>query len=60
MSYCTTNNFEISPGVWTHNYTSDEVSSMEKYGCCQFFVCQIACPKVRFAAVAVCKSVSSC
>jgi hypothetical protein len=47
MSYCTESNFEIAPGLWTHNYTVNEVAGMEQYGCCQKFVCSIACPAVR-------------
>ena len=46
MAYCTEANFEISPGVWTHNYTKDALQGMEQYGCCQKFVCGIECPKV--------------
>jgi len=26
-NYCTTANFEIAPGLWTHNYTSDALAS---------------------------------
>uniref|UniRef100_A0A383W3V0 Uncharacterized protein n=2 Tax=Scenedesmaceae TaxID=3086 RepID=A0A383W3V0_TETOB len=44
MSYCTESNFEIAPGLWTHNHTVDEVAGMQQYGCCQKFVCSIACP----------------
>jgi hypothetical protein len=46
MAYCTAANFEISPGVWTHNYTADALSGLPEYGCCQKFVCGIDCPKV--------------
>ncbi|KAF6257333.1 Sodium:solute symporter family-domain-containing protein [Scenedesmus sp. NREL 46B-D3] len=45
MSYCTESNFEIAPGLWTHNYTVDAVAGMAEYGCCQKFVCSIACPE---------------
>jgi hypothetical protein len=45
MAYCTEANFEVSPGVWTHNYTKDDLAQTE-YGCCQKFVCGIECPKV--------------
>eukprot|EP00775_Hariotina_reticulata_P010197 gene10197-10358_t len=43
--YCTAANFEIAPGLWTHNHTVAELPSTE-FGCCQKFVCGIACPQV--------------
>lgn len=45
MAYCTEANLEVSPGVWTYNYTKDDLAQMG-YGCCQKFVCGIECPKV--------------
>jgi hypothetical protein len=35
MAYCTEDNFEISPGVFTHNFTVDQVEANPDYGCCQ-------------------------
>ncbi|KAF8071320.1 cho-1 [Scenedesmus sp. PABB004] len=43
--FCTSANFEIAPGLWTHNLTSSQVAADAAYGCCQKFVCGIACPK---------------
>ncbi|GLI60824.1 hypothetical protein VaNZ11_002935, partial [Volvox africanus] len=40
--YCTEDNFEISPGLFTHSLTKAHVE--EQYGCCQKFVCSIPCP----------------
>ncbi|EFJ45094.1 hypothetical protein VOLCADRAFT_94586 [Volvox carteri f. nagariensis] len=40
--YCTEDNFEISPGVFTHTLTKAQVE--QQYGCCQKYVCGIACP----------------
>ena len=33
--YCTEDNFEISPGLFTHKFTVAEVEALPKYGCCQ-------------------------
>ncbi|PNW87979.1 hypothetical protein CHLRE_01g009400v5 [Chlamydomonas reinhardtii] len=43
QTYCTEENFEISPGVFTHGLTVEEVNA--QYGCCQKFVCNIPCPQ---------------
>ena len=60
MSFCTESNFEISPGLWTHNHTKDALAGMDAYGCCQKFVCGIECPKVGRAGVAVMACSSTC
>ena len=43
-SYCTTDNFEIAPGVWTHNLTVSQVQADPTLGCCQKYVCALPCP----------------
>lgn len=42
--YCTASNFEISPGVFTHNLTVQQVEADAAYGCCQKFICGLPCP----------------
>ncbi|KAG2422590.1 hypothetical protein HXX76_015918 [Chlamydomonas incerta] len=42
MSYCTEANFQVAPGVFTHDYTVQEVEAAG--GCCQSFVCGVRCP----------------
>ena len=43
-TYCTTDDFEIAPGVWTHNLTVSQVEADPTLGCCQKYVCALPCP----------------
>ncbi|GBF92540.1 hypothetical protein Rsub_05154 [Raphidocelis subcapitata] len=43
--FCTEENFEISPGLFTHKFTVAQVKANPDYGCCQKFVCGLACPE---------------
>lgn len=61
MSFCTEAEFEISPGLWTHNQTVAQIEADPKYGCCQKFVCGLPCPeKFNDRGVAVSFGVPVC